>query len=379
MAQFLKRSTAEVVIEALEKVQQNTEITSLSPGSIARSLVESVGSQIGDFYDIMDYNLTQTVVTTASGEALNRLGALYNIERKRVSDVARIDKQLGSFMFYIAAPYGSAIVIPTGTNVYTSPTGYLGRRFSFSTTAEVTIPAGRTRAYASIQPNFSDTSFAVGKDKLRVHDFESPGGVTVLCTNLKSISAQFAFETDEDFRVRIMKGIRLSSGGTEDTIRFTGLQQEGVRDIRIRQAPYGMGSFEAIVVPERSINVDEVVTRAGVAMQAVKAVGTRMYVKRPVYLSLDMTYSLVSVAGSTAEQRQRSQTAISRYLNSLLPGSQLVYNELMRTIMDSSELVRDVVVTRFAINGVEVLRRNYQPAEDEQIVYGDIIPSSATA
>jgi hypothetical protein len=56
----------------------------------------------------------------------------------------------------------------------------------------------------------------------------------------------------------------------------------------------------------------------------------------------------------------------------LLPGDQVVYNRLVSIILDSSSLVKDVIVKKYAVNGVEIMRRNFQPAYDEQITPGNV-------
>lgn len=374
MPAYLKKTQAEIMSQALAKLQNDTPITALGPGSIARALVEAVSMQLGDMYDILDYNINQTLVSSASGTSLDMLGKLYQTERKGISELAVIDKRVGSFIFYLQAPYGSDIAIPKGTNIYTDATSYLGKRFSFTTTEENTIPAGRTRIYASIAPSFVDSVYTAGANTLVVHDFVSPINAPVYCTNPKSISPLPTMETDEQYRLRIMKSVRVASSGTLEAVRFAGLNITGIRDIRIRQAPYGMGSFEAIVVPERGIASADSVRRATEAMEATRSLGVRMYAKTPVELPMSISIAIVAPTVNTSQAREtitrRAGVSVSRYINSLLPGSELVYNQLLQLVMDSSESVKDVTISEFSVNGKEILRRNYRPAEDEQIVVG---------
>lgn len=376
MPAYLKKSKAEILHGALTKVQQNTPITYVGPGSIARALTEAVSTELGDMYDLLDYNTNQMLLTTATGGALDLLGGLYNTPRKTISDLAAIDKRLGSFIFYLASPHSSDIVIPRGTNVYTDATSYLGRRFSFSTTEDNIIPAGRTRIYASIEPNFVDSVYTAGTKTLLVHDFASPPGTTVYCTNPKPISPQAAWEGDEQYRLRLIKAIRVASSGTLEAVRFAGLGAVGVRDIKVRLAPFGMGSFEAIIVPERNAVSNDVVARAIEYMDKVRPLGVRMFTKTPVYVPFDMTLGIIAPSATILQTQEqlikRVTVAISRYINSLLPGSELVYNQLLQLVMDSSEAISDVNISKFSVNGREILRRNYRPAEDEQIVLGNI-------
>jgi uncharacterized phage protein gp47/JayE len=384
MPSYIKKNKTEMLREALNKLRNQTSITATGAGSIARALTEVVTSELGDMYDILDFNISQTLLTTATGTALDSLGELYGLRRNTVNELATIDKQLGSFQFYLSTSIGTDFTIPAGTNIYTNANSYIGKTFSYSTTEEVIIPAGRIRAYASIKPNFIDSVYTAGPNTLTVHDMTSPIGATLFCTNPKSIAPQPGLETDENYRLRIMKGIRIASSGTIEAVRFAGLGVQGVRDIKIRQAPYGMGSFEAIIVPETSnTSTNTILKNAEIAMDAVRPVGVRMYIKSPTRIPINLEVQLVAPGANTDRVRtvvpNRANVGIRRYINSLLPGDTLIYNRLIQIILDSSEIVRDVVVKSFEVNGTEVLRRNYQPADDEQLIIGDIIVTIASS
>ena len=374
MPAYLRKSRAEVLTEAVEKLQKNTTITSVGPGSIARAIVESVTSEIGDLYDVLDFNITQTYISTATGTALDALGTLYGVTRKEVSDLAIVDKSMGSFIFYLETPKSSGVLIPKGTNVYTSVTSYVGRQHSFSTTQENFIPAGRTRVYAALSPNFVDTVYTAGPNTLTYHDSTISG---LKCTNPKGISPLPGHETDDDFRIRLIKQIRVTAAGTMDAVRFAGLSVPNVRDVTITQVPYGMGSFEAIIVPEQNQNVRQTIASAKLAMERVKPLGVRMFTKTPTILALNVDATIFVPGANTSQISEtvisRAVVGIRRYLEGLMPGSPLVYNRLIQIIIDSSESVRDVSINSLTINGSPQLNKNYQPKDDEQLTSGNIV------
>jgi hypothetical protein len=57
----------------------------------------------------------------------------------------------------------------------------------------------------------------------------------------------------------------------------------------------------------------------------------------------------------------------------------LVYNRLISIIIDSSEVVKDVIVKSLTVNGVEIMRRNYKPDDDQQLIPGNITVQVATS
>lgn len=379
MANYLKKDRSQILIEALEKLQKDTPITAIHPGSIARALTESISVQLADAYDIFDFNSQQMAISTATGTSLDLFGKLYGVERKTVGEYTALEASTGSFMFYMKEPHFEDVEIPANTNIYTDRIGYMGRRYSYSTTDAVTIPRGRTRVYVSIVPNFVDSVFTAGRDTLIFHDFQSPPNTTIFCNNPKAIPSQSGYENDDDFRRRLIKAIRVSAGGTAEAIRFAGLSVVGVRDIKIRQAPYGMGSFEAIVVSEVDSPEDTIVNRATAEMDRVRPLGVRMYVKSPVRRTLSMKVQVLApLANGVAVEdniRRRVQSAVFRFVSAHTPGTPIIYSQLMQVIMNSSDLIRDASITSYAINGREMLKKNYRPEEDEQVVLGDIMVS----
>jgi len=377
MPGYLKKNNADILSQALRKISLSSSISATNPGSVARAITEAITTELGDMYDILDYNLNQNILSTATGAALDLFGSLYGVTRKTINDLAIIDKKLGAFIFFTQTPAPFDIKIPSGTNVYTDATTYIGRTFSYKTQEETTILMGRKVAYTGLIPNFSDSVFTAAPNSLILHDFASPPGATVFCTNPKTISQLINYEEDDSYRARIIKQIRVNASGTVQAVRFAALSVAGVRDISIGQTPYGMGSFEAIVVPERNVNTKQVSSQVTAAMESVRPLGTRMFVRLPTTKPVDISVDLIiPMAGNnqiTENAIQRANVGIVRYLNSLMPGEQLVYNRLISTILESTSIIKDVIVKRFSINGSELTRRNYKPAYDEQIIPGDIV------
>jgi len=372
MALYLKKQRSEILREALEKVSKNSNLTATGPGSIMRALIESVTTEIGDLFDAMDFNIAQSVLTTANGRALDKIGALYNVRRRELSNVTAITATVGSFYFYIDSPYISDIVIPQGTIVYTATDDFIGRQFTYQTTEATTIPAGQTYAYVGIRPKFTDSVFTAGAGTLTVHNFVAPAGVSLLCNNAKAIPSQIGYELDDDYRLRITKGIRVTSAGTPEAIRFKALSYEGVRDARVIQNPYGLGSFKLLIVPENISNGSILVRRIMNEVKAVAPAGSTMFLALPESLPFDVSVNL-TISGNTTQPtreriRSRVKSIIQRYLNNLLPGDTVVYNRMTSLIFAASTEILDVQVTTYAANGTELVRKNYTPDIDQQIV-----------
>lgn len=375
---YLTKQGPQILVDALRKLSVTTTISNTSPGSVARALTEIITTELGDFYNILDFNTTQASVATAQGRSLDLIGVLYNTIRKSISNLAAVDASLGSFYFYIDTPYSANLIIPSGTHIFTDNTTFVGLQFSYSTVGDVVIPVGHTKAFASIRPDFSTANFTAGVGTLTVFNpsFIQPLGTTIRCTNPKAIQAQILQEDDDSYRARIIASVRTATGGTLDAVRMAALNVSGVRDISIRNTPYGLGTFEVLVVSEDNSISTQVVLAVQTIIDATSPLGVRSFLRQPTLLPVDISCSIMIQPTALNVDKDntisRTRVAILRYLNTPLVGTPLIFNELIQAAMNATDITTDIVFNNFAINGTPVLRRNYFPAADEQLIPGQI-------
>lgn len=374
---YAKKTKTEILRTALQKVQSSTPITSIGPGSVARALAESVVNELGDFYASMDFNTAMGLISTAQGRALDLIGELYNVQRKQLGQIATIDQSVGTFYFYLDEPYNSGdITIPEGTAVTTANDDFIGQSYGYRTNSPAVIAAGRTRVYVGLTPQFLDSVYTAGTDTLTQHSFTgAPGGVIVRCRNPKPIAPQQGFESDQNYRARIVKAVRVAAGGTTDAIRFAGLGVPGVREVRMRPSIYGLGSVEALVVAEDRNIAATLIPRVNTEMQKVKPAGVRLFIREPDYAPLTLQGSIVVRKNMNVDKQgsaRRAEIGILRYLNTLLPGDMLSYSRLIQAAMDASDSIADVSFSRLRLNGTEILRNNHTPESDQQIIPGNV-------
>lgn len=381
---YLTKTTAQMLQSALTKLQKNTSINNVAPGSVARALLEMVTTELGDFYSIMEFNTKQGLLATATGNSLDLIGSLYNVRRKTLSDAAAFAAALGLFYFYINQPWNNTVIIPNGTKIYTDVNTYVGQQFSYQVVGDTYILPGHTRAWATIQPNFTSGVFSAGPNTLTVIDpsFIQPINVTVYCTNPKTIPSQTTQESDDAFRARIIAAVNTNAGGTINAMRLNALTVTGVRDVAIREAVYGLGTVEALIVTNDNLPVNSILGTVTSVLQAVKPAGVRLYVSQPNLLPIDLNVALVlrqNVPGlNVTTTIQNTTNAIINFLNTPLVGQPLVWYQLIQTILDATDYTNDVIINDFVVNGVETLRQNYVPADNEQLVPGSINVSIAS-
>lgn len=375
MALYIRKTQADILREALRKLETRTTVNATSPGSVARAFTEAITTELADYYDALDFQIAQSVISTASGRALDLLGDLYGVKRKSVNDLVSTDAKIGAFYFYIDSPFTQDIVIPSGTQVFTATNSFVGQQLSYVTSDEAVIPVGQIKVYASIKPNFSDALFTAAPNTLVANSVISPIGTIVRCINPKAISAQPGFEDDNNYRVRIIKSIKVAAGGTLDAVRFSALGVSGIRDAKVVENIYGLGSFQVIVTPEDITFPASTAATLISAMNAVRPIGVRMYMTQPTLVPVWFGATVIVKSSSTVSidvMSNRITIAVKRYLNTLLSGDVLVYNKLIQYILDVSADILDIQVTQYAPAAVESLRRNFTPDIDQLLVPGRI-------
>jgi uncharacterized phage protein gp47/JayE len=375
MAIIYTKTKTEILDQILNSLEKNAGITSTSPGSIARAFAEAMSDQIGDLYTILKYNVDQTMISTASGRNLDLIGELYSVPRKFVSQQVAEDRNIANILFAISKPYSKDIVIPKDTLIYNDISSTSSLQFQYKLVGDVVIASGSTRAYGQVSAAFSDRTYTAAIGSLTKHNFISPPGVILSVNNIKEVTNQIDYESDDSYRKRIIRSIKANTSGTAEAIRLSALSVRGVRDIRIREGSFGMGSCDVIIVPESPSYAASLDQSVAQELQRVKPIGIRMNVRVAQRVPVSVSANILLAAGSSQllNNGVANQSAYfaKRYLNSFTIGDTLNIDALKSQIMSASDLISDVVINSVSVNGVEIPKENYQlPTERSYLVAG---------
>jgi len=363
MAVFYTKSKSEILNQIMNSLSRNAGITNTSPGSIARAFADAVSDQIGDLYTILKFNMDQTMISTASGRNLDLIGELYSVKRKQITETLATDRNIANVIFSIAKVYSRSIVIPKGTLIYNDIATEANLQFPFSLVEDVTIEVGSKRTYGQVIPSFSGQSFTAAIGSLTRTNFIPPPGVVLSVQNTKEIHNRIDYESDENYRRRIIRSVKLYSAGTVEAIRLAALAVKGVRDVRIREASYGIGSCEVVIVPE-SVTTSSTIDRA-VFDQLVdyRPIGINMNISVANRVPIGAVVNIILSSG--VSQAQGSSIAnqaayfIKRYLNSLTIGDTLNIESMKSQAFLASDLILEVSISTLTAAGVEIPQENY--------------------
>lgn len=377
MAVIYTKTKDQILSKVLSSLQQNAGVTATYPGSVARALAEAMAIEIGDLYEAIKFNVEQTSLSTASGRSLDLIGDLYGVFRRSVSEDLQQERASFNISFSISAPHSSNISIPKDTLVYNDVTDFSTVQYQYKLVDNVSIIAGTTRAFGRVIPNFTSSNFTASKGTLTKHNFIAPGGIIVYCTNTKEVYSMINMESDDMYRKRIVKTIKSNSFGTAESLRMRALGVQGVRDVRVRESSYGLGSCDIIVVPESQRISPNLVNSIFESLAEAKPVGiklnVRMAERAPVTLAVSLSIPS-GVNGATVSAIENQATLfLKSYLNSKTIGDSISNGEIESVVRSASDLIKSVNVLSVSINGQEIPKGIYRINDERQyMVAGSI-------
>ena len=352
------KSKSDILINILNSLQKDAGISAVYPGSIARAFAEAFSSEVSDLYEALRFNINQSNLSSASGRNLDLIGDLYGISRKSITDYASEDRQSFNIEFFIDKPHSTPITIPKDVLVYNDVSNFISTQYGFKLAGDVVIPIGSTRAYGRVEPNFSDNAYVAPINSLTKHNFFSPAGVILFCNNPKEVYSNINSESDSNFRRRIIASIKSKAIGSAESVRFAALSVRGVRDVRIREGSYGIGSCDVIVVPETTSGLSNLPQNVLIAVNAVKPVGIKLNIRiaERVSVSVGATIRIPMGVSETLSSGIRNQASlfIKRYLNSLTIGDSVSIREIEAQINRSSDYIRSAIVSSLTADGREL-------------------------
>ena len=199
------RTKDQMLINALDSLQKNAGISSISPGSIARAFAEAITTEIADLYSSFKISVEQSSLALASGKNLDAIGELYNVSRRTIADELITDRVTSNIQFYLTSSYSSDITIPSGTLVYNNVDNFNDIQYAYELSGSVLIQSGATSAYGAVKAKYENTGITAARDTLVKHNFIAPPGAVVFCTNPKEVYAAINAEADDNYRKRIIK------------------------------------------------------------------------------------------------------------------------------------------------------------------------------
>jgi uncharacterized phage protein gp47/JayE len=358
MAIYGNKNKSQILVSILDALEKNAGISAVYPGSIARAFAEAFSSEVADIYESFRFTMMQADLSTASGRNLDLIGDLYGVQRKAITPESSAERQSYNIEFRLDKPYSGNVIIPSGTMVYNDVTTYISKQYMYRLAGQVVIPAGSTKAYGRVEPNFSDNSYVAPRGSLTKHDYVSPASVLVYCTNPKEVYSNVTSENDANYRRRIIASMRSRTTGTAESVRFAALAVPGVKDVRIREGSYGIGSCDVIIVPETGANPSLLPGTVISSLTPVKPVGIKLNARiaEKVTVSISVNIMMSEQASQEVVSAIKNQASLfaKRYINTMTVGSTLSISEIENQMKLSSDSISSVSITSLSLDGKPV-------------------------
>lgn len=388
---FSKRTYDEIVNFLIERLSIETDITLTTPGGVARTVMEVISKELSTDFNVFDYNFSQSVVSTAGGTALNNFGRLFGLTRKSVDPSINAEAKLVYFYLNDEGTQHDAgvpniaaaqkVIIPAGTFVSTDHISSINNPILWKTVGATTIEEGSYLAYAGVEPvNGGDMTVSVGKIKNHSLLDEMP---TLYVYNKGNLVSRPEVESDENYRFRILNGLRLLASGNAIALRIASLSVVGVRDVFINPLYYGIGTCRVLVVPEKpnTDSAESALATVSAALQESKSVGDILFVKTPDTVKVDINAELtIDTQFITQYNRnvivQNAINSVRRYINSLNVGESLTVSSIIGAAMRTSTFITDCTILSGRGILVDDMPHDLSPittGEEEQIYAGNII------
>lgn len=190
--------------------------------------------------------------------------------------------------------------------------------------------------------------------------------------NCKRITINGTYESDANYRSRIVNQVYVIAGGNETAIRLKTLSVPGVQNVIMREHTKGTGSFSIYIITDELELPQTIISQVENVIRETKAAGIYAEVKTPVLIPIEVKVRLIlSDNVSEAEKasiRQIAKQSIKNYIDNVALGGSFIINEIVRSGMGASNKVIDVDVYSLKINGMNQFVRNFQVNWDQRIV-----------
>ena len=335
---MINRSYEEMVESVLNNIlSAGTGITDIGKGSVVRTLVEAIVSEL----DIQNYQMNMIydsiVPDGASGSDLDRVVSTFGIIRNGAT------KATGTVRFSTTTPAASDITIPAGTMVSTRA-DQNGNTIEFVTTSDAILAYNTT--YKDVDVSAVEPGYIyIGSGQVCIINNPIIGIESV--NNISVISGGTDTETDEHLRERTAATLVGHGKGTIEAIRGAVLDVDGVIDVRVSESTSDQRVTVIVAASEYPMSQttsDQILA----AIANTRAAGIWVVFGDATAVLCNVT---ISVTNTLSGDDDIIGNAILEYFGKLRIGEDMIVSQLEKHILSKfDDITRDITTTAPAGN-----------------------------
>lgn len=338
------RSFQELITDSVEELARTTNITKLSAGGKARSILETVNRRIEETHESFDINLARAFVSSSSGQFLDLIGELLGVTRELAHAASATEEaRIMKFSVQNGATFGSInnngdIFIPAGERISTEPNegGAVYRIIQ-----DKLLKATDTEDYVAIESISPGEESNVGTGALTHHTFTNyadSDNRTLIATNLHPIANGKNLESDANYRFRIVNRVLEAEAGNQTAIRLAALSTPGVADVLLIKHYRGIGTFGVIIKSITPTVTNQLIENVKANIAKATSFGDIAFVRGPKETGL--TFRITVHYSNRLSEDALSFTedliteAITNFVNNLDLGEAFEFNRLVAELFD---------------------------------------------
>lgn len=352
--ELLDLNTQAIVSNALQRLNNFTNLTFLSPGSKARLLVDILSEELGLQASQFDLNVGAGLLRKATGVTLDYIGELFGLERLQEVQADVVSAEQNFSLYTLNTSFGdinngSDIIIEPGALRISNIEDFTTDATVYVNTSQIILKANENNVYFDAQALSAGAKANVGSRTLVHHNFTNYADSlnrSLLVINNQSITYGRDREDDENYRYRIQKEKISSEAGNETAIRLALLVIPGVADVV--RIPYarGIGTCDWLISSTSIAVSQELLDIAQEAIESKQSVGMSNIAKSPVLIGTEYIFSINYKGRLEDAQKDKIKADIKKnisdYVNNLEIAEPLILDQVVRIVLSSSDLIESM-------------------------------------
>lgn len=328
------------------------ETTDFTDGSTLKTIVESLMEEVDIQYWQLERTYDSGFLEDTFDLDLDKLVAILGVIRIPAL------KSKGQATFYRTSPATQNYFIPQGTLIQSLP-DLKGKSIKFQTTLDATLLLGQTEIIVNIEALVAGLSG--NAPAFTIKTLNTPPNGIELVKNVEATSGGTDKETDLALKNRTQHVLDAAGLGTIDALFNKIANVPGVREVSVQDMARGIGTVNILVltdsIPMTTLKETEILN----IIRTTKAGGIDVLLLEPSVVFVPVTVTLTMKEGYIFNIVEVIVTnAINSYINQLNIGEKLIFNQLGKFILNSSDLIIDINLANpldnIIIGPTEILR-----------------------
>lgn len=327
-------------------VDADIGITNTSVGSVVRTIVEAIMSEI----DVSNYGILQAygskVIDDSEDEDLDNIGTIFGVVRDPATNA------IGTVTFSTTEASDEDIHIEYGYVISTQQSASGDVYEAIITDENLYLPAGQLSVVANVELSEPGSVYLpIGSLCVMTTSIVGISNVS----NTVVISGGSDVETDESLRYRIKNALSKLGKGTLNALKTALEELDAVTDVAIIDMPNGVGTVDAVVVTDIIPPSAEIDTLIKDTVASTKSAGVFVNVVYPTIVPVDI--SVTTTTGDNTVIRD----AIVSYVNSLGISDPFIIKQMESDILiaindKSADATTITPTSNVTITGTQVIK-----------------------